>query len=281
MFLAHPVLGVGFDGFATALIGQLHDGERIWGIDRYAHNLGLQLLAVTGLLGFGAVFVPVGLLLRRLLKADAQRENLWAWCMLGILFIHSMLEQPLYYAYFLGIAAFVAGMIDTRAWSIRLTRKSSVLAMIALCIMLAGLIKTANDVRLISKAFYGPGRGDTSDEPHTALIRQLHATSLLAPLTEVITPQVFISNEAPLQEKFQLNTRLMRYAPVAPVVFRQAVLLAQAGQIVQAKAQFDQAALAYPDEARKTGANISMLAGHDPASYAELDAHVREWLTRH
>lgn len=260
----HPLLGVGFDRFATVLIGQLQDGEKVWGIDQSAHNLALQLLAVTGLAGLLALALPLALFVRRLARTGLQSATLLPAGVLGVLFIHSMLEHPMYYAYFLGAASFFAGAADPRAWTAPLARAGRG-AVAVLCMAgMAALALAASDYQLLRRHFYAEDSGDIGDAGHRAMLRSLHARRLFAPHAELIAPEAFLAPGAGVNEQLSFNARLRQFAPIADVEYRHAVLLAQAGQLEAARAQFSAAARAYPDQAHDYAQRLVLLAASDP-----------------
>lgn len=280
IFAQHPLIGVGIDGFAHALVEQLEEGARTWGIDQYPHNLALQLLATTGVAGFAAVFIPAGLFVRRVLRAPHAACSQWAWGILGTLAIHSMLEQPIYYAYFLGIAAFVAGAIDPRQHIAHVTPAMRATFAVVLSLGSVALLKTAVDYRALANNFYGPGRGDVGDARHDALLLSLHRFSLFMPMAELIGPQLFVAPDAPVGERIAFNQRVMRFAPVAEVEYRHAALLAEAGQVTAAKAQFARAARAYPAELPTYVERFAMVAHAQPLLFAEVAAYARQYHNR-
>ncbi len=280
MAAAQPWLGVGFDGFAHALVGQLRDGEAMWGVDQYAHNLPLQLLAVGGVAGLAALAVPALLWLRRVALAPACPGRLWGALLLGVLAIHSLLEQPLYYTYFLGLAAFIAGALDPAAISVRTTRLARLALGLVLLLALAALGKTGHDYQRLSRAFYSLDAGDTRDAAHRQLLRELQRTSLLRPMAELIGPELLVRANAPARDKLALNTRLLRFAPIGEVMYRQAALLAEDGRPLEAIAQFERAARSWPAELVRYLPRYAALASQDPAIYGALAAHAAYYAER-
>ena len=246
----HPLLGVGIDGFAQALVSQLQAGERVWEIDQYAHNLLLQLLAVTGLTGLAALALPGALFVRRLWRAPRDASALWPWGVLGILFIHSMLEQPLYYAYFLGIASHVAGAADPCHWSPLPQRRLRTALLTIAAAAVAPLALAARDFPVLQGAFYA---AEGLNPAQLALLRRVQLGSPLAPYAELLAPGQFSGPSASQQLTF--NTRLMGFAPTAEVLFRQALLLAALGQQQAARQQWVRAARAYPGQAAQYSAH--------------------------
>jgi len=282
MFLENPLLGVGFDSFAYYLVGQLQMSEDtiVWGIDQYAHNLPLQLLAVSGICGFVAVAWPGILFLRRQIVVPYTVERMWGCGVIGILLIHSMLEQPLFYAYFLGIAAFVAGMSDPSAWVDGSGTKSKAFVAAISILALVFLCKTANDYDNIEGTFYSGRYVNANDtrqlEFRKKIVLGLHAYSIFSPLAELISPGDFVPASASAREKIALNSRVMHYAPIAETEYRQSALLAEDGRTPEAMIQFKRAAYAYPNEVREYLERFNVLASQDFATYGQLAAYAND-----
>jgi O-antigen ligase len=271
MFAAHPLAGVGFDGYAYALVQGLQPGEQVYGIDQYAHDLPLQLLATAGAAGFLAVAVPAALFLRRVAAAATRtRAQRWAALALGIVAIHSLFEQPLYYTYFLGVAALACGLLDPS--SLRLPRMATGAPAL---VLLAAALAAGRDYADIVPILYGSERDDYA---RVALARRLHARSLFPGIADLAVPQAAVPTDAPAQQRLALNDRIARYAPVPEVLFRQAALLAESGQPDAAVAQLRQAALAYPRELPRYAGRYAALAARDPAHFAVLDRTARALL---
>ncbi|MDT7833921.1 pilin glycosylation ligase domain-containing protein [Aquabacterium sp. OR-4] len=104
--LQHPWTGVGWGQFnlAWSLQPVAHRGTALF---NHAHNLPLQLWAEMGLLAGSAVLAMLGLALARLLRRcigdtspqGAMRRSCWLFML--VMLGHSLLEFPLWHAYFL------------------------------------------------------------------------------------------------------------------------------------------------------------------------------------
>lgn len=276
MFFSKPLLGVGMDAFAWQLVEQLQDAHELnqWGIDQYAHNLPLQLLAGAGLSGFVVVAWPAWRFVQRQLTLPTSLPRMWFAAVCGILLIHSMLEQPLFFAYFLGIFAFLLGSAERDAWHGALHSGRRAGAGLLLVVALGVLLKTGFDYDLIDGYLYSGryGNGNSEqviDERHQAIL-DLHRTSLFAPLLELAAPADFVPDNAPVKDKLAFNLRLLHYAPIAEAEFRQAVLLTADGRLPEARVQLQRAVYAYPAEGEAYLPRFNALAQNDPATYAEL-----------
>jgi hypothetical protein len=253
MFTKAPLLGVGFDSFAARLLEHAGAGSKLWGVDQYAHNLVLQLAATCGIAGVLAL-TPVIALLRLGGKAPQWRL---AWCILAMLAIHSMLEQPLYYTYFLGLFALCAGAIPQPALVAGLgaLRTPLLAATLALAFLLVRTLREYDD---LASSTYVDGSAPAYRD-----------SLLLGPLYRLALPQRHVAHDAPLEERLALSRQLVQFAPVPEVAFRHVALLAEAGEIPAACRYYQQAARAYPGE---LAAYRERLAGRIPEGMCDLAA---------
>jgi len=292
MFARSPWLGVGFGQFAWhhfQLLPVLQQGN-ITGLYNNAHNLIFQLAAETGIAGLLALFGSMGFWLTGLRQRDASANRAgsvehgqlratrdaahwWGYAVLGVLAIHSMLEYPLWYTYFVAIAAILLGALDETRYSLKL-RTNGRLAVAA--ILLLGLVTLAqlhNGYRVLQQtlAIYPESRDD-----HAALARirdgllAVHRGSLLSPNAELpLSGQIVVNGER-LREKLSLNTRVMRFMPIGAVTYRQAMLLAQDGQQEQARSMLEQAIWSYPNGFADARRQLATLAEKDSEHFSAL-----------
>lgn len=155
MFLQNPWLGGGwgsFPGWAYANLEYLGPVD----MGSSAHDIVLDLLAQTGVLGCGLFLIG--------LATWAARARVWAldgrrafWmCMLGAVLLHALVEFPLNYTYFLFPAAFALGVLDTATVRRSGARASSLLSTIMVPPALAGLLLFASDDIKLDRLFNAP-----------------------------------------------------------------------------------------------------------------------------
>jgi O-antigen ligase len=138
VFRAHPLFGVGWSQFAAQsvalqLLPQFAGDGFNSGLFTNAHNLILQLLAEMGgvltaivLLGFAWAVFPF-------FSRRAEPEGLLAVGCLAVTLIHSMLEYPLWYLYFLGMLVIFAALAPSQGVrSVLLVRIPALAGMLAL-----------------------------------------------------------------------------------------------------------------------------------------------------
>ncbi len=112
VFKGYPILGYGWNEYAKQSV-ILHplfpDAALNSGLFTNCHNLILQLLAETGLVGTLTIIIGIFYSIYRLLKFSFTLESTILLCLMGTTLAHSMNEYPLWYMYFLaGLVTFLA-----------------------------------------------------------------------------------------------------------------------------------------------------------------------------
>ncbi len=236
LFAATPWIGVGpgeFAGasFAHGLPIELAT-ELVW---TSPHNLVLQLLSETGLVG--TVPVAAGFLIWVIgSKGELSRSESpamwWITACVGVEIMHALVEYPLWYAHFLAIAALLMGVgagtgIKMRPYALRI--------LLAAC-ALAGtlvLVSTANDYARFDLAIPASGGNSLAPESRAAgdraTLRELRS-GLLAPRVELSLFLALPLDRDGVAEKIAIGERVLRVWPSSEVVSRQSVFLALAGR---------------------------------------------------
>jgi O-antigen ligase len=283
MWSRAPLLGVGFGQYAGMFFEQAAELSRyhIANFDRNAHNALLQLLAETGLLGAGLVGAGLGAWLwglRRRLAPGA--EAWWMLCLLSVLFVHSMLEYPLWHANFLGVAAILLGMGSVRGVRLRL----SALSRYAFPVMVAaGFFALAS----VGQAYYAlellmypralpKDRGEVVARNEAML--QLHRDTLLAPYVEMVYAGSIVADRNNLQDKLALNGRVLRLLPVPELAYRQVLLLGLNGERAAALLQLDRCAAVFPQRLKYFVQAAQQAARREPDALGEIARTAREKL---
>jgi len=255
MFVDAPLIGAGFRQFAWQhflLNAQLPPPRIVDLVTDHAHNLLLQTMAEFGIAGVVVLCAGVASLLLGLRRQEPSAHLWWLCAVLAILGIHSMLEYPLWYAYFLGIAAVALGVSETVVVKVG-DRKRGRLLMVPM--LLLGCMAAANvyqDYRTLqSLRRIQPQASATvaqSGKGTAAVLLELQQHSLFAPFVELALSRLMVLNREQIDDKVAFNGQVMRFAPSADVVYRQAVLLALKGEQEAARAQWDLAVANYPSD---------------------------------
>jgi hypothetical protein len=275
IFLHHPLLGAGFGEYAWQhyLMTASEGTAGIPGLYNNAHDLVLQVAAEGGIVGLVVLFGTLLPWLRQAFRAERTVYHWWGYGLLGVLGIHSMLEYPLWYTYFLGIAAILLGMLDVTRFRLELGFVGRVFMVLAMLLGALSLQQLFSGYRVLENLSYLRVEGGDVAGYYARLrsgIAQLHGQLLLQPYTDLLTSPMIEVDEKNLSYKLALNTRLERYVPVAQVVYRQALLLAQDGQIEAAEAEMERAIWAYPRDYGAAESLLRELAARDPTRFNAL-----------
>jgi len=275
MFMNSPLLGVGIGQFAWnnfQLLPVLQPSG-IVGLYNNAHNLVFQIAAEAGIAGLLALLLPLGVWLYGLRRSKFDEAHWWGYAILGVLAIHSLLEYPLWYTYFVAIAAVLLGALDETRYRLELRNigRLSVVAILVLgMISLMQLMRGYHNLEQV----YEIRSATNMDESNSKLLRDklvsAHGGSLLTPYIELIMSTLIEVNDDHLREKLAVNTRVMHFVPISSVVYRQALLLAQNNQLDQAKTILKQAIWSYSKSYGKPRQELLELAVKDPAHFSPL-----------
>ena len=275
MFVQSPWLGVGFGQFAWQhfqLLPVLQQGS-ITGLYNNAHNLIFHLAAEAGIAGLLVLFGSLGVWLYGLRHVVLDAAHWWGHAALGVLAIHSLLEYPLWYTYFVAVAAVLLGALDETRYRLELRNAGRLSVAAILLLGLMTLVQLRGGYQQLERTL---AIRPASAADHSAMERTrdglvaVHGGSLLSPYAELLMSSLIEIKEEYLKDKLELNTRVMRFVPTGAVVYRQALLLAQAGQQEQAKSIMEQAIWSYPGNFADTRRQMSELAEKDPERFSAL-----------
>ncbi|MBE0627177.1 MAG: O-antigen ligase C-terminal domain-containing protein [Burkholderiales bacterium] len=283
MWSRAPLLGVGFGQYAGVFFEQAAELSRyhISHYDRNAHNALMQLLAETGLLGAGLVCAGLvawlwGLRRHTVLTA----EYWWMLCLLSVLFVHSMLEYPLWYANFLGVAAILLGMGSVRGLRLQvsaLTRYAFPVMIAAGVFALGNVLNAYRDLELLMYPRVLP-KNRAEIVAHNEALLQLHRDTLLAPYVEMSYAGIIIADRANLQDKLALNRRVLRLLPLPGLAYKQVLLLGLNGEHDAALLQLDRAAAVFPERLKSFAAQVEKAATQEPEAFGGISSKAREKL---
>jgi hypothetical protein len=283
MFRAAPVFGVGFKQFAWnnfLLAEKIPGAAPDEGIIDHAHNLAVQIAAEFGAAGLIVLLGGLGWWAWSMRRAQIDPPLWWMAAVLGVLGLHSMLEYPLWYAYFLGIAAMVMGAAEREAPKVD-DRPSGRFVLSAA--VLLGALAFANvyrDYRVMqslqrgeigaSASASGPGDGSVP------VLLDLQRSSLFGPFIEFALARRMLLNREHLEDKIVLNQRAMQFQPSNDFAYRQAILLAMSGDEDGMRAQWNLAVANYPNDRGEALKVAQALEKSGEAGMAALLRHARQ-----
>ena len=283
MWSRSPLLGVGFGQYAGVFFEQAAELSQyhISHYDRNSHNALTNLLAETGLVGAGLVCAGLGSWfwgLRRRLAVSA--ESWWMLCLLSVLFLHSMVEYPLWHADFLGVAAILLGMGSERCLRLQLTALSRFAFPVMVAAGVFALGSVLHAYRDLELAMYPPVLPKNRQEvvERNEALLKLHRDTLLAPYVELTYAGIIVANRNNLEDKLALNRRVLRLLPAPELAYRQVLLLALNGERAAALLQLDRAVAVFPERLNGFVEEVEKAAQDEHDALDEIAKRAREKL---
>ena len=276
IFTQYPLLGAGFGQFAWQhfQLGPLLHATNINGLYNNAHNFVMQIAAEMGLAGLLVLFGTMTLWVRQAHAAQRSIYHWWGFALLAVLAIHSLLEYPLWYAYFLGVAAFTLGMLDGTSYRLELRGLGRLSVAAMLLLGLLSLSQMLPGYRNMEGLVAMRPASATDQQGYSQRVRDglgaVYGQSLLRPYAELMMSGMIEPSAGHLADKLLLNESVMRFVPIGPVVYRESLLLALSGQQAAAKLQMERAIWSYPADFPAVREELRSFALNDPAHFAAL-----------
>lgn len=275
IFNQFPLLGAGLGQFAWQhfQLGPLLQDTNISGLYNNAHNLPMQLAAEMGLAGLLILFGTLGLWVWRIRRAHLTSHHWWGYAVLLVLGVHSMLEYPLWYAYFLGIAAILLGALDHDTYRLELHGLGQLSLAAILLLGLLSLFQLLQGYQRLETALVSrakPAESKSAAQLAREGLMEVHRNPLLQPYAELYMNNWVEVSSDELEQKLAMNERAMKFVPIASLVYHRAALLALAGQQEEARLQMERAIWSYPADFTAQSKELSALAQKDPERFSAL-----------
>ncbi len=260
LFMQSPWLGVGA-GAMRAETFMLIDTPAAMASKRifeHAHNLFINLLAEMGIGGFLIVAVGLVAWVRAFKWRELGLESWWLTALLAVLGIHSMLEYPLWFAYFLGIAAVLLGAGEEKLTALNIPQLSqkpgqgfsqiAARTVLATVILLGtvnlGSMITAN-IKLENWLLNYVGEDISEQE---AQLDWVYQHSVLAPYAELMYTLSMAVNPSHIDDKVWLSQHAMRFKPMRRIAYQHVLLLKLQGDHAGAVKQLNRTLIAQPGD---------------------------------
>jgi O-antigen ligase len=220
MFLTHPLLGVGWGEFP---LHQFEFVRELGGVEiaNNSHDIFIDLLAKTGLLGLAIVLFGVIGWLVRVLRSPHTPARIFALALLGVLTMHAVVEYPQQYMFYLMPAMLIFGLLETR--SLRLVSRSFSYGLYAVLVVLGllSLYPVLRDYNRAEVLYYGARPAEQYAADPSFLFRAWgeYGAATLLPM-----------NGQDLASKLDMHRQAIALLPGETVLRRYAVLQALAGQ---------------------------------------------------
>ncbi len=257
-FVDQPWLGQGAGNYpwASFVAAAGRVGEERFMVAEHAHNFVLHEFVEFGAPVAVALVLLLALWAKQFLRQPWRLEHAWCGAVLGIGAIHSLLEYPLWYSYFLGPTALLLGAGDSRRNIAVAGRRVTIYLVLA---GLAGAVILANlraDYSKIEAASNYPLAAHPDRERAWRIsmdrLLTLHRESLLSPWVLMAFTNLAEPSKQQAQERADLCERGIRFAPARSLVARCAMQLALAGRAADAQELVRAVLHAFPAERTAT-----------------------------
>lgn len=275
IFMDHPWLGAGIGQFpwqAYLLVGSQPDGTFIGG-GEHAHNLFIDLLAEFGLL---APIIVAVFTLRWWLAFTRQSWTAAHWWLASVLLVlatHSQLEYPLWYAFFLGIAALALGAGSSTNFGLKITRLSRPMMALVLLLGAMTLFNLFVDYRKLEHALnwqLQPAESQPTWHKTLDTLSRLHGESLFSHYVDLVYGYQLLPDHEALKDKILACERAIRFSPVDRTTYKLAFLLALDGREEEARQALQRALATHPQKRDEMLIQLEGLLATYPESSAPL-----------
>lgn len=253
-FLQAPLLGNGIGSLPWQFFisnGKFPPGEGP-AVAEHAHNAVLQLLAEFGIVPVAIIALLLGRWLIGLLRQRWHIEQAWLACLLAVGAIHSLLEYPLWYSFFLGIAAMLLAVSDRTLFVIHNGMRGAVLSALVIAAGMVPLASLRADYGTLENRVNNLVPVVSAASNWEATVRDLldiQRDSLLAPYVLLSLAGAMEVDDKQLADKVEVCRQASRFAPTHRIVFKCAALMAIKGDSAEAATLMRQSLAAYPLQA--------------------------------
>ena len=219
MFKTHPLLGVGWGDFP---IHQFELVKALGGVEiaNNAHDIFIDLLAKTGLIGIAIAVLGLVAWFVRALRVPHAPERVFGFALIGALVMHALVEYPQQYLFFLLPAMFLFGLLEGRPLRFVPPRVSAAVYAVLVLGGLASLYPVLRDYNRSEVLYYGSHPAEQYGNAPSFLFQPWgdYGMATLLPMTADNLPMKLAAHE-----------RAIALLPGETVLRRYAVLQALSG----------------------------------------------------
>lgn len=250
VFADHPWLGAGVGRFpweSYVLVGAQADSSYFSA--EHAHNLLVHLLAELGIVAPLLALLLSWRWWQSFVRQTWSPARWWIAAVLLVETVHSQLEYPLWYAFFLGVTALALGAGSGTKIRLRISRLGQ--PILALMLLLGGLtlFTLGNDYGKLEKTL-NPQLSGGSDPAQWAAsletLNRLHRESLLGAYVELVYAYSLNVDRERIKDKIVVTERAVRFSPAELIAFKLAYLLALDGRLADAQLALRRALATHP-----------------------------------
>lgn len=255
LLMQSPWLGVGFGqmSWQSFLLLDAPVSANTPRIFDQSHNLFIHLLTEMGIGAPLLVLAGVVAWLRGFKWRALNLETWWLLGLLSVLGIHSMLEYPLWYTYFLGITAMLFGAGEEKFSAIKIPKTGALLGRgVIVLLLLAGAVNLASLVIANHKLetwLHRAIKGDINMQQQAQFydaLQWVHHYSVLSPYAELMMATSLTIAPNHIDDKLWVSQSALRFMPARYIAYRHVLLLKLKGDHAGAVKQLNRTLIAYP-----------------------------------
>ncbi len=239
LFMQSPWLGIGMgqSRWMSFMTLDAHWVRSIPATYEHSHNLIIHLLAEMGIAAALLLLAGIFAWLRSFQWRHITLEGWWLLALVALIGIHSMLEYPLWYSYFLGLVALLLGAGDEQHKQLRLTftGRAAVVVVMVCATALLGNVLLANNK--LEKWIALGAQGQINADKKNAFFQDIDWVgrhSILAPYANLVFATDLTPSPQNLAAKLWLSEAALRFIPTRTMAYRHVLLLELNGQHDQA-----------------------------------------------
>jgi O-antigen ligase len=200
----------------------------------HAHNMFFNLLAEMGIFAFISVLVGLVFWTKDFFQKNTlQLETWWLLAILSVLGIHSLLEYPLWYSFFLGIFAFLLGAGDAKtltfnAFSQPVKRLLSLILLLVFVYGFQQLMVMQVAYRTLEKQIAIASQATMTDLQKQHFIEEMlwvNDHTLLAPCAQLVIATFLSPNKTQASNQLPLVESAAKFIPLRKVCLNLIILL--------------------------------------------------------
>lgn len=266
--LAAPWLGHGVGSVPLqSLLQGPGDAKNAFGVAEHFHNI-----VANWAVEFGIVVTLVAVLLLcrwavRVFKHSWSVEKIWALGILLIGALHSLLEYPLWYSFFLAPAAFLLGALDTK-WHVvaisRLSKWAMGVGGVFSCFLLLTLWQDHTRLEPIYRGAPAGPQEKTIGKERLDTLLDIRQKSLFSPLTNLTLIGSAAINDEMLESKLQVCDAALQFSPVPDITFKCAALMLLSERTSEGIALATMGKRSFPRDATFVAKELEVLAVRYP-----------------
>lgn len=261
LFLQAPWLGsgVGSMRMETFLLLDIPTEFATNRMFEHAHNLFLHLLAEMGIFAFLLVCIGLVAWVKAFKWRALNIETWWLIGLLSVLGIHSLLEYPLWFAYFLGITAILLGAGDENLITIYSKNTGNgtspqsntmPLRVLLTIVLIAGVVNLATLLIANFKLEQALHQPKTLDTRQQKALDWVSRYSLLTPYAQLIQAIKMKIDSSDIDKQFSLNEAALVFRPFRKIAYQHVILLELKGDHAGAISLLRRTMVVYPYENR-------------------------------